>query len=139
DRPRGRRPGPLEPQQPPNRQADELAAEIVQRRIDPRLRGQLSGLSPQPRLDRLERKWIVAEQLPRLLREGQRGGGRLLVAVDRRRLAVAADAVVANLDEDHLGLVLGPAGDDEGLRHPQRRDPSIQFHGRYLNSSAVLP
>ena len=71
--------------------------------------------------------------------EGERGGGRLVVALDRRRLAVAADAVVADLDVDHLGLVLGSARDDEGLSHPQRRDPGVQLHARYLNSLAFLP
>ena len=42
DRPRGRRPEPLEPEQPPDRLADQLPAEIVKRRVDRRPRGELA-------------------------------------------------------------------------------------------------
>src|SRR5207249_5331915 len=58
--------------------------------------------------------------------------GRLVVALDRRRLPVAARPFVSDLDEDDLGLVGRPAGDDEGLGHPQRRDPGLELHADTL-------
>ena len=59
DRPRGRRPRPLEPEHPPDRQARELAAEVVQRCVEPRLGrllarplGQRARRSPRARTGR---------------------------------------------------------------------------------------
>ena len=48
--------------------------------------------------------------------------GRLVVVLDRRRLAVAGHALVPELDVHHLRLVRGSARDHERLRHPYGRD-----------------
>ena len=70
-----------------------------------RFRRLLARALAQPRLDRLERERVIAEELARVLDERERGGRRLTVVLGRRRLAEAADAVMADLDEHHLGLV----------------------------------
>ena len=46
DRPRGRRPEPLEPEEAPDRLAGELPAEVVQRGVDRRARRELLGRQP---------------------------------------------------------------------------------------------
>src|SRR5439155_5938178 len=122
----------FEPEQLPNRQAGELPAEIVQCGVDGRLSRLLSGPLAEPRVDRLERERVVSEQRGRLLDERERRFGRLLVALDRGRLAVTGDALVRELDEHDLRLVRGAARDDERLRHPQRHDPGVELHGDTL-------
>ena len=77
----------------------------MQGRVDARFRRLLARALAQPRLDRLERERVIAEELARVLDERERGGRRLAVVLGRRRLAEAADAVMADLDEHHLGLV----------------------------------
>ena len=77
----------------------------MQRGVDRRLRRLLAGSLAQPRLDRLERERVVAEELSDAVEERERRRRRLVVALDRRRLAEAADALVAELDVHHLGLV----------------------------------
>src|SRR5207253_557030 len=67
DRVRGVRRAPVEAEQPPGGLAAELAREVVQRRVERRLGGHLTGVPAQPRLDRLEREGVVAEQRPRPL------------------------------------------------------------------------
>src|SRR5581483_6636644 len=86
----------------------------------------------EPRPDRLERERIVPEQVFRAFEERERRRGRLVVALDRIRLAEPADALVADLDDHGLGLVGGAARDDEGLRHPQRHRPGLELHADTL-------
>ena len=86
----------------------------------------------QPRLDLLERERVVAEQRRVLLDVGERGLRRLLVAVDRRALAVADDAVMPQLDLEHLLLVARLARDHERLGEAQGHDPGGQLHGSTL-------
>ena len=93
----------------------------MQRGVEPGLRRLLTRSLRQPRPDRLERERVVAEQVAGVIQKRKRRVGRLVVALDRVRLAVAADAFMPDLDEDRLGLVGRAARDDEGLRHPQRR------------------
>ena len=63
---------------------------------------------------------------------GERGGRRLVVPLDRGRLAAAGRVAVADLDLDDVRLVLGPAGDRERLGKPQRDDPSGDVHAARL-------
>ena len=102
--------------------AGELPLQVVERRVERRARSVLAGR--QPRCDLVERPRVVAE-LDRL-EPGERRGGRLVVALDRRRLAEAGDVAVADLDLDDLGLVLRLARDDEGLGEPQRHGAGAQ-------------
>ena len=75
---------------PSNRQTgspSELPAEVVQRRVDRRARGEL--LVRQPPHHLVERERVVAEVAGDALDVRERRLGRLVVAVDRRRLPEA--------------------------------------------------
>ena len=128
DRPRGRRPEPLEPEHPPDRLAEELAAEVVQRRVDRRPRGELVVGQALHHVVQGER--VVAEVARDALDERERRLGRLVVALDRRRLAEPGDALVPDLDLDDLGGVLRPARDRERLGELEGDDPGGQLHAR---------
>src|SRR5581483_10707911 len=62
----------------------------------------------------------------------ERGPGRLPVALDRSRLAVAGDPTVADLDLDDLRDVLRSARDRERLGELEGDDPGGDLHGRTL-------
>ena len=102
----------------------------MQRGVDRRARRGL--LRRQAGLDLVERPGIVAELVGVRLEVGERGLGRLVVALDRRGLAVARDAVVLELDVDDVCSVLRAPRDDEGLGELDRRDPGREPHGGTL-------
>ena len=82
----------------------ELALEIVQRGVERGARGELP--LGQARHDLLERERVVAEQPGMLLDVRLRRLRRLVVALDRRRLAEAVHAAVPDLHLDDALLVL---------------------------------
>ena len=102
--------------------------------VDGRAGGMLAGR--QARGDLVERERIVAEL--DAVEPGERGGGGLVVALDRRRLAEAGDTLVLDLDLYDLRLVFGPARDRERLREVHRRLAGREFHGGYT-SAATRP
>jgi hypothetical protein len=60
--------------------------------------------------------------------EAQRRLGRLVVALDRRRLAMSLDALVSDRHMDDVRIVGRLAGDDERLRELQPDDPCVNLH-----------
>ena len=119
DRPGGRRPGAREPEQLPDRDAEELALEVVERPVERGARGVLAGR--QPGLDLLERERVVAEQGAAASRYASADVARLVVALDRRALAEAGELSVPQLDLDDVVLVARLARDHERLCQLQRR------------------
>ena len=91
--PAGRRPCLPEPEEAPDREPRQLAAEVMQRRVD-RSAGRELALG-QARLDLLEGERIVSERVRDFLDVRESRLGRFLVAVDRVGLAVAALAARA--------------------------------------------
>ena len=91
-----------EPEQPPRRLAGELAAQVVERRVEGRLRGWLARELREPALDRLERERVVAEQLRRLVEERLGTPDALAVVLLGLGLAEAARAVVSDLDPEDV-------------------------------------
>ena len=111
DCPGRRRAGPLEAEQPEGGLPGQLPLQVVQRGVNGGAGGELPRRQPLP--DLVERERVVAELdlfEPRL-----RGRCGLLVARDRRGLAVADDAAVPHLDLDDLRLVFRAARDRERL------------------------
>ena len=105
-----------------------LACKVVERAVE---RGPGRVLPRrQPRLDLLERERVVAEIGRRRLEVRERGLAGLVVALDRRTLAEAGDAVVAELDLDDVVLVARLARDHERLGELQGGDPGGQLHRR---------
>ena len=86
------------------------------------------AIDRQPLADVLERERVVADDLAVVVHEPLRRLGRLVVAVDRRRLAVARDAVVRQRDVDDVRVVRRLARDDERLRQLQPDDPCLDLH-----------
>ena len=130
DRPRRGRPGGPEPEQTVERHAGLLRAQVVQRGID----GPACSLLAlgQARVDLVEGPGIVAQQSAGLFQPGGRRGGGLPVAVDRRRLPVADEAVVPDLHLHEIDRVRRLAGNDEGLRELERHRPRRQLHVRIV-------
>ena len=128
NRPRRRRPGPTQSEQLVDGLSRELALEVVQRVID----GCAGCLLARRQTFRelVERERIVAQLDAPQPCEGARS--RLGVALDRRRLAEARETLVLHFDLNDVGCVLRPARDGEGLREPNRRDTSREFHGATL-------
>ena len=91
----------------------------------------------QPALDLLEREGVVAELRCRRLEVPERGLARLAVALDRRPLAEAAEAVVVELDLDDVLLVARLARDHKRLRESQGDDPCGQLHRRNPSRTKV--
>ena len=91
----------------------------------------------QPRLDLLERERVVAEPGRCRLEVRERGRARLVVALDRRALAEAGDAVVAQLDLDDVVLVARLARDHERLGEAQGDDPGGELHRRNPNRTEL--
>ena len=127
-RPARRRPGPAQPEQPPDGLAEQLALQVVERGVDRRAGGELAGRQPFQHL--LERERIVPQQVGVLLEIRQRRLGGLAVAVDRLRLAEAGHARVPQLDDHDVLAVARAARDDERLREVERDDPRRDVHGR---------
>ena len=117
-----------EPEQPPDRLAEQLALQVVERGVDRRPRRELSGREPLHHL--LERERVVADEIGVLLDVRQRRLGRLAVVVEGLRLAEAGDAGVPELDHDDVLGVARAAGDDERLRKLERDDPGGDVHAR---------
>jgi hypothetical protein len=61
DRPGGRRPGALEPEEPPHGLAGDLPAQVVECRVERRLGGHLAWPGGKPSADLLERERVVSE------------------------------------------------------------------------------
>ena len=110
----------------------ELALQVVQRVVDGRTGGLLSRR--QACRDLVERKRIVTEL--DAVQPPQRGCRRLLVALDRGRLAVPGDTLMLHLDLDHIRVVLGATRDREGLRELHLRHASREFHERKTSAAA---
>src|SRR5205823_5955815 len=84
--------------------------------------------------DLLEGERIVSQQLGVRPHVRERRGGRLVVTLDRRGLAVPAHTVVLDLDVDDLRGVLRRAGDDERVGETERDDPSRDLHAGTLRT-----
>ena len=124
-----------QPEQPPDRLAGELPAEVVQRGVDRRpgrellapaaaasISSSANGSSPRSPATRLD--------------VGERRLRRLVVALDRRRLAEARDAVVADLDLDHVGRrPASPRAIVKRLGQLEGDDPGAQLHAGTLDAS----
>jgi hypothetical protein len=102
----------------------------VQGGVDRRAGRELPARQPAHHL--LERERVVAEIARDRLDVAERRLGRLVVALDRGRLPEPGHVAVPDLDLDHLGRVLRPARDREGLRQLERDDPGAQFHAGTL-------
>ena len=87
DRPRGRRAAARQPEEPVDRNAEQLPLQVVQRRVERALRRLLAVERRESRADLLERERIVADEVAVLLDERERRLGGLAVALDRRRFA----------------------------------------------------
>ena len=127
-RPRRRRPHPRQAEQAPRRHAEELALEIVQRRVDRRLRSLLVTGFSQSCEDLLERERVVAHQLTVRLDESQRRRGRFVIPLDRRSFAVAGDAVVRDRDVDDIREIGRLARDVESLSESKLDDLGADLH-----------
>jgi hypothetical protein len=108
----------------------------VQRRVDRRPRREL--LSRQALHHLLERERVVPEPVADRLDICERRLSRLVVGVDRRRLAEAGHAFVLKLDLDHVRGVLRPACDRERLGQLQGDDPGAQLHAGTLRPATRL-
>src|SRR4051794_25538826 len=84
--------------------------------------------------DLVQRERIVSKRIGVRLEVRERRLRRLLVALDRSRLAVPHQAVVIDLDLYDLDLGLGPARDRERLLELERGDRGSQLHGRRLGT-----
>jgi hypothetical protein len=95
-----------------HRDAATPRREVVQRRVERRLRGALAG----ERESRRRRRPVAGTVEPRghLLERAPRARGALLIAADRRRLAAADDAVLGELEHDVLARLGAPAREPEG-------------------------
>ena len=119
-------------EQLPDGDAGELAAQVVERAVQSRARRRLAAR--EPAVDLVERPGIVAERVRVRLHVGERRSGGLLVPLDRRRLAVADDVAVAELDLDDLGPVGRLARDPEGLGEREPDDACRDVHPHTLNT-----
>ena len=128
DRPARRRAGAAQAEEPPDRLAEQLPLQVVERGVDGRAGRELAGGQPLHHL--LERERVVAQQLRVLLDVRLRRPDGLAVVVERLRLAEAGDAGVPELDDEHVLAVARAAGDDERLRELERDDPRGDLHGR---------
>ena len=132
DRPGRRRPRAAQAEELPHGDAEQLALEVVQRRVERCSCRELAR--GQPLHDLLERERIVAERAGVLGQVAESRLRRFLVARDRRRLAEARDAVVTDLDPDDILGVAGAARDDERLRELERLDPGRRLHAADANT-----
>ena len=132
DRPRRRRPGARQAEQPPDGHAEKLPLQVVQGGVERGLRRVLAAHLPQPRADLLEREGVVAEERGVLLHERVRRLRGLPVALDRRPLAPSDLAAVANLDVDDVGPVGRLARDDERLGETEADDGRFDQHAERL-------
>jgi hypothetical protein len=135
NRPGGRRPEALEPKHPPDRLAEKLPAEVVQRRVDRGPRGEFVVGQALHHVVQGER--IVAELARDALHERERRLGRLVVPLDRRSLTEPGDVPVPDLDLDHVGRVLRPARDRERLGQLEGDDPGAELHTRTFAQGTV--
>ena len=78
--------------------------------------------------DVLERERVVSDERTVVVDEPQRRLRRLVVALDRRALAVAGDALVRDRHLYDVGVVRRLPRDDERLRERQPDDPGFDLH-----------
>ena len=135
DRPGGRRPEPLEPEHSPDRLAEKLPTEVVQRCVDRGPRGELVVGQALHHVVQGER--VVAEVARDALHERERRLGRLVIPLDRRSLTEPGDVPVPDLDLDHLRRVLRPARDRERLGELQGDDPGAELHAQTFAQGTV--
>src|SRR6266480_8053619 len=128
DRPAGRRPLAAEAQQPPDWQLGQLAAEIMERMVEGRARGLRMRSARQGGENLVERERVAAKSAPAAVQELDRTGAVLVVALDRRPLAVAGLPGLGDLDDDRLALVRGVARDHERLGELVSGDACLEFH-----------
>ena len=100
----------------------------MERSVERGLGGVLARDLGEPLADLLQGERIVAEQVSVLLDERERRLGRLVVAVDRRSLAPADVAAVAQLDLDDVLPVARLASDHERLGQAQPDDGGLDLH-----------
>ncbi len=126
DRPGGRRTAGTEPEQPVERQAGLLSAQVEKRSVESRARRLLAGR--QALLDLVAGPRIVADHGGGVLEPRTSGLRRLAVAGDRGRLAPARKVAVPKLHLHDVGGVLALARDVERLRELERRDAGGELH-----------
>ncbi len=100
----------------------------MQRGVDRRLRGLLARGLGEPTTDLLEREGVVAQKVAVRFDERERRLGRLVVALDRRGLAMAGDPVMRDRDVDDVRNIGGLARDDERLGKTKLDDPRTDLH-----------
>ena len=130
-------PGARQPEQLPHRHAEQLPLQVVEGAVERRLRRVLAGAPPAVRRSPRARTDRRRGSAPCSSTKASADCGRLRVAVDRRRLAEAGRAVVAQLHLEHVVLVRRLAGDHERLGEPQRDDPGGQLHGGNPNAAEL--
>ena len=112
---------------------EQLALEVVEGPVERRLGGVLARDLGEPLADLLQRERVVAEQVSVLLDERERRLRRLVVAVDRRRLAPTDVPVVAQLDLHDVLPVARLARDHERLRQARPDDGGLDsISGAYF-------
>src|SRR5262249_44839669 len=116
-------------------QAGELSLEVVEGRVERGARGLLGGREPP--LELVERPRVVAGVDRAEPREG--GGGRFVVARDRRGPAEPRDPLQLQLHLHDLGLVLRRARDREGRRERERDNAGTELHAATLTLLAARP
>ena len=138
DRPGRRRAGPRQPEEPEGRDPEELSLEVVQRRVERRLGRLLARGRGEALADVLECERVGADERPVVVDETHGRFRRLVVALDRRSLAVTRHALVRQGDLDDVGVVRSLARDDERLGELQADDPGGDLHpGTYWDGVAM--
>ena len=109
--------------------AEQLALEVVERRVERRLRRLLALDGSEPGADLLEREGIVTDEVAVLGDEREGGLRGLGVALDRSCLAAPDLTVVIDRHMDDVRPVRRLATDDERLRQLETDDLGAHLHG----------
>ena len=107
----------------------------MERRVERALGCLLPVDVPEARTGLLEREGIVADEVPVLLDEGERGRRRLSVPLDRCGLAAAGVAVVLDRHVDDVRPVRRLAADHECLGEMETDDLGADVHPAAIDST----
>src|SRR5262249_27977527 len=129
DRPARRWSFAAKAEQPPDGQARQFAAQVVESVVEGRsgcLRVRRLGQASE---DHVERERVVAKRVATALEELDGARSVLVIALARRSLAVAGVPGVMELDDHRLALVGGLAGDDKRLGERVGLGSGLELHG----------